>query len=245
MGKLRARGDKWLSQGHLAGRGSRDQVTSLTFSSHPTMKTLQGPDWAPRGCLLFYDLRLCYGGCLFSWRPNLARQGSARHTTLLTQPHEPSPAQSCHATNHPGPRRPWCTQEHKDEMHPSPGGYRLSGSFVFVKPLERRLACYQAIYNHLLNEYNKCKKTNGHNNANGETSVQSRAGDFSSNQSMMFGKKQIYQGLQSSTMTEHILIKISSSNQFPWKKIRGFSLLNNKENKRKFQNAGFLAKTRH
>ena len=184
-------------------------------------------------------------GACFHGGPTWPGRGLLVTQPRLTQPHEPSPAQPCHATNHPGPRRPWRTQEHKDEMHPSPGGYKLSGSFVFVKPLERRLACYQAIYNHLLNEYNKCKKTNGHNNANGETSVQSRAGDFSSNQSMMFGKKQIYQGLQSSTMTEHILIKIGSSNQFPWKKIRGFSLLNNKENKRKFQNAGFLATTRH
>lgn len=52
---------------------------------------------------------------------------------------------------------------------------------------------------------------------------------------MMFGKKQIYQGVQRSTMTEWILIKISSSNQFPQKKIRGFSLWNSKETKSRFK----------
>lgn len=170
------------------------------------MKTLQGANWAPRGWLLFYDLRLIWWA-LFSWRLNLARQGSARHTT---QAHPapwtfPSPALSCHQ-----PSRAQKTMAHTGASGwDAPIPRRLQAKWIICickTPLERCLA-HQAIYNHLLNEYNKCTKTNGHNNANGETSVQSRAGDFSSNQSMMLGKKQIYQGLWSSTMTEHILIK--------------------------------------
>lgn len=51
--------------------------------------------------------------------------------------------------------------------HP-PEGYKLKGSLVFVKPSEQCLAHHYAMYNYLLNKYNKCTKTNGHNSADGD-----------------------------------------------------------------------------